>query len=95
MKSDRCFKYYKDKIKNDPEKYIRDYKQIYEKVQKSTAIYHGEPVDFLYQPMFYDVKDVNKLKTISGQLFDILNKVTDEYYNNPEFRNDLGFPEVM
>ncbi|MFW5976467.1 MAG: glutathionylspermidine synthase family protein [Bacillota bacterium] len=95
MYSDECFNYFKKVIKKSPDKYLEDYNKIYDQVQKSSAIYQGEPIDFLYQPMFYNINDVNKLENICIQLVEIINKITQEYKNNSSFRNYFGFPELM
>jgi glutathionylspermidine synthase len=95
IKSEKYFTEYQKIIKKNPEYYLKDYLKIKVNVKNSTAIYHGQPIDFLYQPMFFDTKDIKKLKKVSLQLILILEKVIKHYKNDPEFRSYFSFPEIM
>ncbi|MEJ6951669.1 glutathionylspermidine synthase family protein [Natronospora cellulosivora (SeqCode)] len=82
-------------IKKKPEKYYQDYIDVKEKVNNSTAIYKGEPIDFLYQAFFFDKKQYQELEKLLADLISILNKVVYQYKNNKEFRNYFLFSELM
>ncbi len=95
MKSDNIFKEFKNIINENKKTYYRDYQNIKNKVNNSSAIYHGEPIDFLYQPMFYKKEDINEFKNICDKLIEIFNKVIKKYKTDAEFRSYFRFPEVM
>lgn len=82
-------------IKKDPKKYYRDYNDTKEKVRNSTAIYKGEPVPFLYHPMFFTQKDIENFKEISDTIMSISNKVTARYLQSEEFREKFQYPKKL
>lgn len=88
-------KEYIDLIKSDPDKYLLDYKDTIEKVANSTAIYKGEPVPFLYHPMFYTEKDVLKFSKLVDTLISITNKITAEYLKSKDFRDKFGYSPLL
>ncbi|MFW5985710.1 MAG: circularly permuted type 2 ATP-grasp protein, partial [Halanaerobiaceae bacterium] len=95
MISDELFAQFKKKVEQNGERYIKDYQKIKEIVDQSSAIYEGEPVSFLYQPVFYRQQDIEELKEIAGGMVDILKKVIARYQNDPVFRDYFKFPELM
>ncbi|TYB31126.1 MAG: hypothetical protein FXF47_05675 [Candidatus Mcinerneyibacterium aminivorans] len=94
-KSVKIDKYFKDIIKNEEDKYIEDYKKVYEKMQKSNAIYKGNIIEFLYNPMFFDKNDIKLFENKLEILFGIINKVVKRYLNDLEFRNYFNFSKKM
>lgn len=86
---------YIELIKGNPEDYYKDYMVVKEKVKNSTAIYKGEPVPFLYHPMFFTEKDVENFKDIIDTLISITNKVTDRYLKSEEFREKFQYPKKL
>ncbi|WP_167935758.1 circularly permuted type 2 ATP-grasp protein [Halothermothrix orenii] len=89
------FNKYKKIITSNSKEYYRDFLRAKKKVEKSTAWYHGQPVDFLYQPMFLTEDDVSRLNYLTSTLTRILNKVIFHYKNDPVFRKQFGFPPLM
>jgi glutathionylspermidine synthase len=89
------FEAYEKKIRENPERYIDDYHQAVKNVADSSAWYKGEPVKFLYQPMFFTKEDIEIFKELTSQMTIILNKVIDEYMSNPIFRRYFRFPSEM
>lgn len=82
-------------IKGNKEAYLKDYKNIFQEVEKSPAKYNGKPVEFLYQPMFLDKKDFSKFRELTSQLLVILNKTIDYYLRDEEFRKHFGFSPLL
>ncbi|MFW5787449.1 MAG: circularly permuted type 2 ATP-grasp protein [Halanaerobiales bacterium] len=82
-------------LKGDREKYEKDYLKIKRGVDNSTAIYHGKPVPFLYQPLLFDSKDRKRLSYALNKLNSILKKVTKRYLNDKSFHKYFHFPELM
>ncbi len=81
--------------KENPDLCYRDYLLAKEKVGNSTAIYKGEPVEFLYQGLFYSENEYKELKKLLNGLNSILDKVIKEYKNNPVFRSYFAFSDLM
>jgi len=64
-------------------------------VANSTALYKGKPIDFHYQPMFFDQADINRFEHLVTTFSYILKKVIDEYVRNPVFRSYFDFPSLI
>lgn len=75
--------------------YIEDYKNTLEKVKNSSAIYKGEPVPFLYHPMFFSENDISNFQKISKTIMSIGNKVIKEYLHNEKYRKKFGFDPLL
>lgn len=88
-------KRYIDIVKEDPEKYFKDYKKLLAKVAKSTAKYKGEPVPAIYQPFFVSEEDEETFKYISDMMMRISDKITKEYVAISAFRNTFDFDNKM
>lgn len=86
---------YIDIIKKDPEKYLEDYKLTLGKVESSTAQYKGEPVPFLYHPMFFAEEDMKSIEKIGDMMISITNKVTQRYIDFPKFRERFGYSKIL
>lgn len=82
-------------IKSNPEAYIEDYRKIQDQVGNSTAIYKGQPVPFLYNPMFFSKEDMENFSDIGEAIIRIGNIVMDEYINNPEFRKKFKYSKDL
>lgn len=95
MNANKINKEYIEMIKTDPKKYLEDYKLTKEKVANSTAIYKGQPVPFLYHPMFFTEKDVENFNKIGDLLISITNKVTKEYEESKDFRKKFEFSSLL
>ena len=53
MHNDKYAIEYYELLKKDEKKYYEDYKDLVEKVNNSSAYYHGEPIPVTYQGCFY------------------------------------------
>lgn len=89
------FRKYRDELLANKDKYMADYRKVEERVAKSPAKYHGKPVKFLYQPMFFDSQDIESLKNAGHQLMAILKKVIDQYLKDEEFRKAFEFQPLL
>ncbi len=86
---------YIDLILSNPKKYYEDYKNAEEGVKNSTAIYKGEAVPFLAHPMFVTDSEVDQFEKIGDMMINITNKLTEAYIENPEFRKQFLFSELL
>lgn len=82
-------------IEEKPKKYYNDFLRGVENVSNSTAIYKGEPVDFLYQGLFFSEEEYIGLKGLLLELNSILKKVVIEYKNNSRFREYFPFDKLL
>lgn len=85
----------KEDVINNKDKYITDYKILKNKIAESPAKYKGEPIDFLYQPLFLKEEDIENFKYAIFNINCILKKVTNEYLANKDFRKHFGFSEIL
>lgn len=86
---------YIEMLKSDPKGYYEDYLETKEKVKDSTAIYKGEPVPFLYHPMFFTEEDIENFKKISDTLISISDKITEKYLTSSKFRDKFKYPKKL
>ncbi|MCF7857703.1 MAG: hypothetical protein K9N07_00050 [Candidatus Cloacimonetes bacterium] len=91
----KIYKEYRDIIKKDTPKYLADLDLVTQKMNNSNARYKGEIIDFLYQPMFFEQKDISKFKYIAEMIYGIITKCTNEFITNPDFRKFFGFSKTM
>ncbi len=95
MQANEFFAAFAAKVSTDPSTYFADYLRVKQQVDTSGAIYQGQPVDFLYQPMFFTEADITRFRTLTADLTGILKKVTAEYLRSSEFRKLFGFSRLM
>lgn len=88
-------KEYIELIQKDPKLYEKDYEEMKERVKNSTAIYKGEPVPFLYHPMFFTEEDIENFKYIGDTLISIGDKVTEKYLESSKFREKFQYPKKL
>ncbi len=88
-------KEYIDIVKEDEEKYYKDYKKAVDKVAKSNAKYKGKPIPFLYQPMFFTQEDIDSFNDICSTLISIANKVTAKYIESPQYRKKFNYSKLL
>jgi len=86
---------YSKEILEHPKKYFEDSTLVENEVANSTALYKGKPIDFHYQPMFFDQSDIQRFEYLVTTFSSILKKVIDEYQKYPEFRSYFDFPSLM
>ena len=91
----KVFSQYEKNLLGNREGYERDYNRVITEVEKTPAKYYGKAVKFLYQPMFFDEKDIKKFEEASYQLMKILKKVIDEYIKNKGFREFFNFSPIL
>ena len=72
-----------------------DYRTALERMAESTAIYKGEPIPFLHQPMFFTETELAGFDDLTSKLVVILNKVIDRYVHNAEFRKKFGYSQLL
>jgi len=95
LRAAELYSKFKISVESNPQFYLKDYYKVKEKVANSSAWYKGEPVKFLYQPMFFTGEDIKRFENLTAQMTDILNMVIDEYMANPEFRKLFRFPPEL
>lgn len=86
---------YSKEILEHPKKYYEDFTLVENAVANSTALYKGKPIDFHYQPMFFDRADIARFENLVTTFSSILKKVIDEYVKNLGFRSYFDFPSLM
>lgn len=95
MNGDKVNSDYIDLIMSNPKKYYEDYKEAFEKVSNSTAIYKGKPIPFLAHPMFVTEDELCQFQKISDMMLSITNKLTKTYLEDGKFRKLFGFSELL
>ncbi|WP_026476916.1 glutathionylspermidine synthase family protein [Alkaliphilus transvaalensis] len=95
MQAKKLFNTYQDYVKEDLKEYKENYERVFQEVEDSPAKYKGKPVEFLYQPMFFTDVEIDRFRELTDQLMVILNKVIDEYIQNPAFRKHFGFSPLL
>lgn len=95
MLAKRLFKEYQERVLQNPEQFRESLKEVTARVAQSPAKYKGEPVEFLYQPMFFAQEDMERFEALTGKLMKILNKVIDQYLENEQFRSYFGFSPLL
>lgn len=95
MNGDKVNSDYIDLIMSNSKKYYEDYKQAFEKVSNSTAIYKGKPIPFLAHPMFVTENELSQFQKISDMMLSITNKLTKTYLEDSKFRKLFGFSELL
>ncbi|MDR1016638.1 MAG: hypothetical protein LBL67_04155 [Coriobacteriales bacterium] len=70
-------------------------RRFYQQIQHSTAIYHGEPVEMGFLPKIYDLTDRLYFAQVIDQMWQILDKCTREYLDNPDYRKLFGFSDTI
>lgn len=86
---------YINNIIKDKGKYYNDYLKLVQRVTNSSAIYMGEPIPFLYNPMFFTEREIEDFDTITSTLMDILTKVINNYIEAPKYREKFGFSKTL
>lgn len=78
-------------IIRDPKRYFEDYQLTIEKVSQSGAIYHGQPVLFLYVPKIFTRQDIQQFDEAVKDVFKIVNHTIDLYMKEASVRALFGF----
>lgn len=95
MHNDQYSIEYYELLKKDEKKYYEDYKKLVERVNNSSAYYHGEPIPVTYQGFFYDKAARADFQYMADHLMSITRKITKEYVENPEYRKLFGFDKRL
>ena len=95
MNLSRLYEQMKSDIKSNIEKHEQQYEQIRSNVEQSSAIYHGHPVDFLYNLILVDQYKLHNFQEKLDKFNQILKKITTKYLSDPKFRSYFRFPELM
>ena len=62
---------------------------------RSSALYHGEVVNFAYLPKLYPPAVIEQFRSLSALLYGILAKVIARYKTDPSYRALFGFDERL
>lgn len=95
MSTRAFFDQYKQQVLTNPSQFIDSYKQVVQDVRHSAARYRGQPVGFLYQPMFFTKTDILRFDQLTQQLYSILDKVIMHYLKDKRFREHFGFSPLL
>lgn len=82
---------FREEVESRPDEFLEDYPKVKQKVEDSSARYLGDPIDFLYQPMFFSSEDLAWIKGILNQLTGILNKTVKKFRSDESFRQVFPF----
>ncbi|MCF7792718.1 MAG: hypothetical protein K9N09_01500 [Candidatus Cloacimonetes bacterium] len=91
----QIFEDYKNFVIENPEICKKDLFEITRKLQQSNAKYKGKIINFRYQPMFFSSQDLQQFKSICKTMMSIIQKCTEEYLMNPDFRKYFSFSREM
>ncbi len=61
----------------------------------STAVYHGNPIDTLYMPKFWDARTIDALRDAAETVHRILSKVIERYVADADYRPLFGFDREL
>lgn len=86
---------YQKQVEGQPLLYRKKWDEAKELVRDSSAWYKGEPVRFIYQPLFFDREDMAFFDHLSATMTGILKKVIGAYRRNADFRAQFGFSKEM
>lgn len=86
---------YEDIVTRNEAVFLQDHKDIMKKVAASPAKYKGNPVEFLYQPLLLSDEDFKRFQNLTDMLMVILNKVIQQYLEEPKFRSYFGFSSLL
>ena len=95
MQTRELFDEYRKRVLENQSLYTSSYRQVVGEVFNSSAQYKGEPVEFLYQPMFLSDKDFKRFDKLTSELYNILNKVIGQYIKDAGFRKHFGFSPLL
>ncbi|MEF8916985.1 MAG: circularly permuted type 2 ATP-grasp protein [Candidatus Bipolaricaulota bacterium] len=82
---------FREDVAYRPDEFIKDYRKVKQEVENSSARYLGDPIDFLYQPMFFSPEDLDWIEGVLDQLTVILNKTIEKYRFDESFRRVFPF----
>ena len=86
---------YQKQVEGQPLLYRKKWDEAKALIRDSSAWYKGEPVRFIYQPLFFDREDMAFFDGLSHTMTGILKKVVKRYRDDPGFRRQFGFsPET-
>ncbi|WP_353893817.1 glutathionylspermidine synthase family protein [Proteinivorax hydrogeniformans] len=91
----KAVKEFQNIIEKNRDDYIKEYQHLKSQVAESPAIYKGEPIDFLYHPLYLSDEDLEQFKSLTDSLFGILSKVIDRYLKDENFRKHFPFEPTL
>lgn len=91
MDAEELLSRFRADVKSRPDEFVKDYRKVKQKVEDSSARYLGDPIDFLYQPMFFSPEDLTWIEGILDQLTVILSKTVEKYRSDESFRRVFPF----
>ncbi len=78
-------------VLDNPSLYFDDFSAMAEEMAKSNAKYHGEVIDWLYQPFFFDDQDRSTFEEICRLVSGITSKLSEAYLGDAGLRRLYGF----
>ena len=86
---------FREWVRQNPRRARDDSARLYRSMRDSTAVFGGEIIDFLYEPLFLGSRDAGFFRNICTRIDGINRKITEEYLKNPAFRGLWGFPALL
>lgn len=86
---------YRRQVEMQPVAYVEKMAEARNLIRTSSAWYQGEPVRFIYQPLFHDREDIAYYTRLSTTMTRILKKVIARYRDDADFRSQFGFSPQM
>lgn len=95
MQSLELFEEFRKNAEKNNSVYAAEYSEIAGQILHSTEQYKDDPIDFLYQPMFFSNKELELFESLTAQLNGILSKVIRRYLTDENFRGYFGFSPLL
>lgn len=86
---------FEETVMSDTDLYIRDYKELLKRVEKSSARYKGETVPFIYNPYFVSEEDIKNYEYIADTAMKISDMVSEKFIKDENFRKKFPFDERL
>ncbi|MCF7890194.1 glutathionylspermidine synthase family protein [Candidatus Bipolaricaulota bacterium] len=93
MDAEELLSKFREDVESRPNEFLEDYRKVKKQVEDSSARYLGDPIDFLYQPMFFSLEDLAWIDGILAQLTEILTKTVEKYRTDEAFRQIFPFSQ--
>ena len=91
MNAEELLSLFREDVESRPDEFLQDYNKVKKEVEDSSARYMGEPIEFLYQPIFFTQDDLSWIEGVLTELTEILNKTLEKYQSDEDFRRIFPF----
>lgn len=95
METLELFEEFRKNVEKKNSLYATEYEWLAREVINSTEQHKDDPIEFLYQPMFFSNRDIELFQDLTSQLYGILNKAIKYYLSDDKFRGYFGFSPLL